>query len=75
MLGGAFQTLVRSFGFLLRPKKLSEVLKRSAEYLKSLDECLKGFIVCFKANSQSRFSSKKISENLVCKKHRIYIGI
>ena len=70
--GRAFQTLAQSFDFLLRLQRLNRVFKKLGRVF---GNGLKGFATCFNRSTRLSVSLKKVSENQVCKKHRIFIGV
>ena len=71
----AFQTLGQAFDFLLRFQSSTECFESSGECLKNSAERLKGLAVCFKTSIRPSVSLKRVYENLVCKKNRIFIGV
>ena len=67
--GSSFSKSRPSFWFSLKASKTS------VECLKSSTERLKGSALCFETRTQPSVSLKSFYENLVCKKHRILIGV
>ena len=63
-----FQTLGQAFDFFLRLQKLGRVFEK-------LGRAFKGSAVCFKTSTRPSVSLKRVYENLVCKKHHIFIGV
>ena len=74
-LARAFQTLSRTFDFLLRLQKLGQVFGSSAECLKSTTKHFKLLALSFNTSTRSSVLLKRVYENLVCKKHRIFIAV
>ena len=67
--GSSFSKSRPSFWFSLKASKTS------VECLKSSTERLKGSALCSETRTQPSVSLKSFYENLVCKKHRILIGV
>ena len=74
-LGRAFQTLGGAFDFLLRLQKFSRVFGKLAQMIESLAKHLKGSAVCFETSTRPSVLLKRVYKNLVCKMHRLSIGV
>ena len=64
----AFQKFFRSYDFSLRFQKLDECLESSTE-------CFKSSAMHFKTSTRPSVSLKRVYENLVSKKRRIFTGV